>query len=262
MKNIPVLIVGAGPTGLSLALALARQNIASLIIERNSGVTEHPRARGVNARSMELFRQWGNYTELQKYQRSKEARRFIWIESFQGNEIARVAVDDSDISTYSPVSVSLVSQDLVEESLSNTLLNYKETTIQYQKEFVSFEENSTGLTVQVLNKATKQIEFIQTQYLIGADGTRSKVRDQLGITMEGPGNLGQSCSIYCDIDISEWTNYRESVGFILANPKLSSNPYFASVDGANRWIVMLRLTENNSREDFTDEYCVNEIRNV
>jgi|GEM_PF-6809355 len=214
MQNIPVLIVGAGPTGLSLALALARQNIASLVIERNPGATEHPRARGVNARSMELFRQWGNYAELQQHKRSKEARRFIWIESFQGNEIARVAVDDSNTRTYSPVHVSLVSQDLVEESLFHALLNYKETTVQYLKEFISFEENNTGITVQVLNKATNQIEFIHIQYLIGADGTRSKIRDQAGITMEGPGNLGQSCSIYCDMDISKWTNYRECVGFI------------------------------------------------
>src|SRR6185437_16629559 len=54
----------------------------------------------------------------------------------------------------------------------------------------------------------------------------------------------------------------ESVLDSFANPKLSSKPYFASVDGANRWIVMLRLAEDNSREDFTDEYCISEIRSV
>jgi putative polyketide hydroxylase len=262
MKSVPVLIVGAGPTGLSLALALARQNVVSLIIEQNPGITEHPRARGINARSMELFRQWGNYPELQQYKRSEEARRFIWVESLQGNEIARVAVDDSDTSTYSPASVSLVSQDLVEKSLVNTLLNYKESTVQYLKEFVSYEENSSGITVQILNKATNQIEFMHAQYLVGADGTRSKVRDQAGVIMEGPGNLGQSCSIYCEIDISKWTNYRECAGFVFANPKLSSKPYFASVDGANRWIVMLRITKDKTREDFTNEYCINEIRRI
>lgn len=55
--NIPVLIVGGGPVGLSMALCLARQNIPSLIVEKHSGRTPHPRARGVSMRTMELFRQ-------------------------------------------------------------------------------------------------------------------------------------------------------------------------------------------------------------
>ena len=262
MKNIPVVLIGGGPTGLSLALALARQNISSLVIEKNPGTTDHPRARGVNTRTMELFRQWGNYPELLKYKRSKEACRFIWIESFQGNEIARVAMDDSSTDHYSPVHTSLVSQDIVEESLYNALLDYKETTVQYLKEFVSFEEDVSGIIVKILNKVTNQTEFIRTEYLIGADGTRSNVRNQLGILMEGPGNLGQSCSIYCEIDISKFTNYRPCAGFIFANPKLPGKPYFASADGANRWIVMLRLTEDNSKDNFTDEYCISEIRRI
>ncbi len=59
MKNIPVLIVGAGPVGLSMALCLARQNVFSLVVEKHSGRTPHPRARGVSMRTMELFKQWG-----------------------------------------------------------------------------------------------------------------------------------------------------------------------------------------------------------
>jgi putative polyketide hydroxylase len=258
-QNIPVIIIGGGPSGLSTALALARQNIQSLIIERNPGITQHPRARGVNARSMELFRQWGNYNELLQYTHPKEARRFIWIESFQGAEIARVSIDDSNTRDFSPVEVSLVSQDLVEKSLCNTLAEYKNVSIEYLKEFISFEENDTGITVQLLNKTNNQTEFIRAKYLIAADGTRSRVRKQASITMEGPDNLGQSCSIYCDIDISDLVKHRPCAGFLFTNPKLASKPYFASVNGLNRWIVMMRLADN-SREDFTDEYCIDQIR--
>ncbi|MCX7121365.1 MAG: FAD-dependent monooxygenase [Gammaproteobacteria bacterium] len=49
MKHIPVLIIGAGPVGLSMALALARQNVRSMLIEKYPGRAEHPRARGVNS---------------------------------------------------------------------------------------------------------------------------------------------------------------------------------------------------------------------
>ena len=66
VKNIPVLIVGGGPVGLSMALCLARQNVSSLVVEKHPGRTPHPRARGVSMRTMELFRQWGNIDELLK----------------------------------------------------------------------------------------------------------------------------------------------------------------------------------------------------
>src|SRR5689334_5748975 len=92
----PVLIVGGGPVGLSMALCLARQNVPSLVVEKHPGRTPHPRARGVSMRTMELFQQWGNITELQKYEFPREAIRFTWLESLQGNEVTRVEIKGYD----------------------------------------------------------------------------------------------------------------------------------------------------------------------
>lgn len=62
--TVPVIIAGAGPVGLSTAICLSRQGIKTLLIERSTQVTDHPKARGITARTMELFRQdfsieWG-----------------------------------------------------------------------------------------------------------------------------------------------------------------------------------------------------------
>jgi putative polyketide hydroxylase len=260
MKSTPVLIIGGGPVGLSLALALARQKINSLVIERNLSTTNHPKARGVNARTMELFKQWGNYTELLQHEHPKEARRFIWVESFQGKEVTRVSLDDSNTRMYSPMQSSLVAQDSTEQSLYHALLNYKEAEVQFLKECISFEENETGITATILNKQTNQEELINAQYLIAADGAHSLIRKQLGITMNGPDNLGQSCSVYCEMDISAWTKHRPCAGFLFADPKLVHRPYLATVDGINRWLVGLRFNKDNTRDDFSDDYCINEIR--
>lgn len=55
----PVLIVGAGPAGLIAAITLARQGIASLLVERRAGTSPFPRATGVSTRTMEIIRSWG-----------------------------------------------------------------------------------------------------------------------------------------------------------------------------------------------------------
>lgn len=260
-KNIPVLIVGAGPVGLSMALCLARQNISSLIVEKHSGRTPHPRARGVSMRTMELFRQWGNIDELLKYEFPKEAIRFIWSESLQGNEVTRVEMKGLENYTHGPIGASFVTQDCVEEYLHHTLQNHREAEIQFSKEMISFEENDDGVTVKLLDRKTNKEELIHTQYLIAADGAHSAIRKKLEIEMEGPDSLARSCSVYCEFDISQWTKHRPSVGFFFTDPKILGRSLFTAY-GKNRWIVGMNLKPENTKEDFTDEYCLNEIRRV
>lgn len=260
-KKIPVLIVGAGPVGLSLALCLARQNIPSLVVEKHSGRTPHPRSRGVSMRTMELLKQWGNIDELLKYEFPKEAIRFIWCESLQGNEVTRVQMKGLENYSYGPLSAGFVTQDCVEEYLHHTLQHHPEAEIQYSKEIISFEEHHLGVTVKLFDRKNNQEEFVQAQYLIAADGARSTIRNQLAIEMLGPDNLARSCSVYCEFDISKWTKDRPSIGYFFTNPKLLGRTIFTAY-GENRWIVGLNMMPENTKEDFSDEYCLSEIRRV
>jgi putative polyketide hydroxylase len=247
MKNIPVLIVGGGPVGLSMALALARQNVKSLVVEKHPGRTPHPRARGVSMRTMELF--------------PREAIRFIWSESLQGKEVTRVEMKNMENYRHGPIGASFVTQDCVEEYLHHTLQHHQEAEIQFLKEMISFEENDAGITVKLLDRNTDTEEWIHADYLIAADGAHSPIRKQLGIEMEGPDNLGRSCSVYCEFDVSEWTQHRLSAGYFFTDPKLLGRSLFTAY-GKNRWIVGMHFKPENTKEDFTDEYCLNEIRRV
>jgi len=57
--DVPVVIVGGGPVGLSASLLLSRHGVRSLLVERHPGTSVHPKARGLNVRTLELFRVWG-----------------------------------------------------------------------------------------------------------------------------------------------------------------------------------------------------------
>lgn len=261
MKTVPVLIVGAGPVGLSMALCLARQHIPSLVVEKHSDRTPHPRARGVSMRTMELFQQWGDIKELLKYEFPKEAIRFTWAESLQGNEITRVEMKGLDNYTHGPITASFVTQDCVEEYLHQTLSKYPEAEIQFSKEMISFEEVADGVIIKMLDKTNHQEEYIHAQYLIAADGAHSSIRNQLKIAMEGPDNLARSCSVYAEFDISQWTKHRPSIGFFFTDPALLGRNLFTAY-GKNRWIVGMHLKPENTKDDFSNEYCINEIRRI
>src|SRR3954451_21335876 len=90
MTDIPVLIVGGGPVGLTASLLLSQQGIRSLLVERHPGTAILPKARGVNARTMEMYRQMGLEQAIREAGLPPERLGFIvWTESLAGQEIER-----------------------------------------------------------------------------------------------------------------------------------------------------------------------------
>src|SRR5215469_8255655 len=59
MKDVPVVIVGGGPVGLTASILLSQAGIGSMLVERHAGTAAHPRARAINGRTMEIYRQCG-----------------------------------------------------------------------------------------------------------------------------------------------------------------------------------------------------------
>jgi len=79
MKTIemPVLICGRGPVGLSAAILLARLGVRSMLVERHPSTTDHPKARGFSTRTMEILRPWGIEASLREQALPSGALRFI-----------------------------------------------------------------------------------------------------------------------------------------------------------------------------------------
>jgi putative polyketide hydroxylase len=90
MTDVPVLIVGGGPVGLTASIVLSRHGVRSLLVERHPGTATHPKARGINARTMEMYRQLGIEAAIREAGLATERTGLIvWTESLAGSEIER-----------------------------------------------------------------------------------------------------------------------------------------------------------------------------
>src|SRR5262247_865991 len=90
MEEVPVLIVGGGPVGLTASILLSRLGVRSLLAERHPGTAIHPKARGINARTMEIFRQCGVERGIRNAGLPPERTGLIvWVRTLAGEEIER-----------------------------------------------------------------------------------------------------------------------------------------------------------------------------
>ena len=90
MLDIPVLISGGGPVGLTASLLLSRHGVRSLLVERHPGTALTPKARGINARTMEVFRQCGIDTAVRDAGLAEgRLGLIVWTETLAGKEIER-----------------------------------------------------------------------------------------------------------------------------------------------------------------------------
>ena len=174
-----VIIVGAGPTGLSLACQLVRFGIDFVIIEKNPGVTEYSKAIGVQARTLEIYEQLG--VVQQAIERGQIAGK---IRIIAGGRV-RGEVDLADMGQgLSPYPYLFVLEQSKNEQLLYDYLQSHHQEVWWQTELEHFSQDEQGVTAQV-KTAEGGSETIAAKYLVGCDGARSPVRHSLGLTFEG-----------------------------------------------------------------------------
>jgi 2-polyprenyl-6-methoxyphenol hydroxylase-like FAD-dependent oxidoreductase len=179
MITTNVLIVGAGPTGLSLACQLVRYGIDFVIIEKNTGVTTRSKAIGVQARTLEIYEQLG--VAAQALDRGQIAGKIRII----ANGKVRGQVDLADMGQdLSPYPYLFVLEQSKNEQLLYDYLQSHQQAVRWQTELEQFTQDAMGVTAQV-KTADSESETIVAKYLVGCDGARSPVRHALGLSFEG-----------------------------------------------------------------------------
>lgn len=175
--DTPVLIVGAGPTGLTLAIMLRLYGIPIRIIDRNLHPSVVSKALGVWSASLEALDAMGVIAPFEA-----DGVRLKSLTVGDGaRQLATLAVGDGIDSPY-PYPL-LLAQSRTEEILGARLTELG-ATVERGVELVGFSQDGGGVTAQ-LKHADGRVEAMATPYLVGCDGARSAVRQGLEIAFEG-----------------------------------------------------------------------------
>ncbi len=188
--RLPVLVVGGGPVGLSVALELGFHGIRSVVVEPRTVVSHaRPRAKTTSARTMELFRRWGLADEIRSRAPLSPdySSDIVFCTSVTGREISRFTGTlgiGIDITGLTAEGGQQVGQHLVEETLRDGVLASRYASLLLGWRATAVAETGECCTV-TLDDGSGRSREVRCGYVIGADGAHSVVRAAIGARYEG-----------------------------------------------------------------------------
>ncbi|HLK48566.1 MAG TPA: FAD-dependent monooxygenase [Bryobacteraceae bacterium] len=211
--EVQVLIVGGSLVGLSTALFLADHGVRSLTVEHHPGTAIYPRAAQIYQRTMEIFRAVG----IEQLALEKSEEQFVQdgavmaVDTLAGKELAWYVPNlNEGVRDVSPSVRVFLTQKLLEPLLKQRA-EQSGAELRFGTDMVSFEQDAGGVTAIIKDGKSGRPSTVRAQYMVAADGSHSRVREQLGIRLLGHGLLSNSITIY----------FRGRVGHLLRGRNLS-----------------------------------------
>jgi 2-polyprenyl-6-methoxyphenol hydroxylase-like FAD-dependent oxidoreductase len=196
-----VIIVGAGPVGLTLAVDLGLRGVRCILVEKKGAPEFLPKMERCNARSMEMFRRIGLADELRAAGLTTDSVMDVYIIltmtrapllhlKYPSVDAAREQTRQISDGSAPLEPYQLISQYTLEPVLKRSAERIPTVTVQYGTELMEFEEDGPSV-VATVRSSDGRSKKIRAAYLVGCDGGASRVRKQLGIRLRGEANLAK-----------------------------------------------------------------------
>ena len=211
-----VCIAGGGPFGLMLANELGRRGIPVVLVDQKRGTTENVQANATQARTMEHYRRLGFADEVRALGMPPDFPTDVaYFTRFAAWELARFALPSARAARQLVTTLSgswsaaelphRCNQKFIEPVLRRHAERLAGVSVNYGWRMSGFEESSDSVTVRVERAGSQGEHTIKAQYLVGGDGARSAVRQQLGLRYAGETGVlrdfvgGRMYAVYCRI---------------------------------------------------------------
>lgn len=210
-SNFPVIIIGAGPIGMNLALDLALRQVQCLIIEKNFSTSKHPQGNTHNLRTMEHYRKLGLADKIREVglplDHSGDA---VFVTRINSHELCRINIptlrdrikNGSDDLKIGPETFQRASQMFVEKILKDEIDKSKFIDVRFGWSMETFSQSNENVSLEIRNLKNNKVERLTSNYLVGCDGAQGKIRKTLGIKYTGKSGdevdfmMGRMLSIY------------------------------------------------------------------
>ena len=195
-----VVVVGAGPSGLALAIELGSRGVRCLLVERNDRVGYAPRAKTTNVRTRTHLRRWGIADALAAVSPFgvEYPSTISFVTRLGGFGLARI----EDASNCHPAKNELYpehGQWVPQYKLEQVMREHAETlpsvTLRFSTEFVAAAQDADGVDLVLRDRGSGEELPIHCAYVVGADGARSALRDVVGAAMHGRYGLSRNYNI-------------------------------------------------------------------
>jgi len=219
-----VLIVGTGPAGGSAAVALSTYGIANVVVTKYGWTANTPRAHITNQRALEIMRDLGLQEQCERDGTPNELMGdTVFCTSLAGDELARLhtwGTHPQRLADYTLASPCLhidLPQTYFEPILVRAAAE-RGSRMRFNTEFLSFEQDSDGVTATVQDRLSGSTYEIRAKYLLAGDGGRSVIAEQLGLPFGGQANVAGSMNIVFKADLSALVARRPSVLYWIMSP--------------------------------------------
>lgn len=236
MDHFDVIVVGAGPVGMTLAIDLGRRGVRTLLLEKDQATKQYPKMDRSNARTMEIYRRLGIAERVRSLGYPPDASMDVFIVTrlcdpplatlhypSVAEHRGRIAecIDGSEpLEPY-----QLVSQNDLEPLLKEVAESTPNVTVKFGCELKDFSQDDEGVAAALQTVDGRTVE-VRAPYLVGCDGGASTVRKGLGIKLQGQGSIRalRQISFYSDelyerIPIGQGRHYyfadKESASFVV-----------------------------------------------
>ena len=197
MQTTQVLVVGAGPVGLTLAIDLAQRGVTVLLVEKNQTSIQLPKMERCNARTMEIFRRLGIADRVRAAGLPADVPMDVFLAPSMAGEafvhlpypsvtaVKATIAANNDGRPLEPY--QLISQYTLEPLLRSIAETYPNIDIRFGCEMTTFEQDADGVTAELRGDGAAQ--RVRSAYIVGCDGGASTVRKALGIALAGQGSI-------------------------------------------------------------------------